>query len=81
MYMRVSMCLCVYLTLCVCACVCVCNKVYISVCPCRGGRVLGVGAWHAGCGQKQKQNHKEIHHSEGSCQKWTSEQGTPRGKC
>ena len=48
------MCLCVYLTLCVCVRVCVCNKVYISVCPCRGRHVLGVGAWHAGCGQKKK---------------------------
>ena len=77
MYMRVSMCLCVYLTLCVCVCVCVCvcDGVYISVCPCRGRRVLGVGARHAGCGQKQKQNHKEIHRSKGSYQKETSEQG------
>ena len=65
----------------VCVCVCVCDEVYISVCPCRGRRVLGVGARHAGCGQKQKQNHKEIHRSKGSYQKETSEQGTPGLKC
>ena len=62
-YESVYVFVCVSDFVCVCMCVCVCDEVYISVCPCRGRRVLGVGARHAGCGQKQKQNHKEIHRS------------------